>query len=163
MLTTITNKVTFARQLYYLTQPIVFTLIIIGFCLLFGRWAKVAQIGATLPFLLFVFPALIVHIQYLVRNWHTTLTIDKSQGQIVFAKRNTVYKDSIENIRKIVRTSSNITYRQPLFNDYFYYEIVFDNANTIVITCLLCDNLEALLIPVIHAPFDEKKKLFPII
>jgi hypothetical protein len=103
-----------------------------------------------LLYLIFLFPVLFLHFQYLSFNKHTYLEIaDDGQSISIIENRNVqvIKVAEIEKIefyltRALIRKSIS---RSSPFENYHYCKIILKNRKSYILTCLLAENLEVIL------------------
>lgn len=165
-----THKITAARQFDFLHMQIFFAVLAITLhVLLFGLGnSKVSETILLLwyaaTFTLFILPGLVLHISYLKTNWKARLIIEKMNNSFVYHKGNNIHKSSISDIAAITKISSYFLENSKYsFAPYFYYQVKFKNGGAVIITCLLCDELEILLGMPEHVTFSNKKIVYPLV
>ena len=141
-------KITFRQQLLLLSRLVVFWF----FFLLIGNYILKFHFDAAFIYVIIFFlvldtiPALILHIQYLTKNWNAVLTVDPNQRIVTYETTN----------KKVTYPFSQITHLDyyrgygkgtgwHAFSEYRFYKITFADKSQIVVTCLMINRIEKTL------------------
>lgn len=161
-----TYSITARSQLTYLAQPLFFiSAIFILFFWAFG-WSYVLDFILLLTFVIDSLPAAILHVQYLYKNFNSTLSIDRNTNKISYIQQNSIIEYDFTNIEQIIKVknsaSSYINARHP-FTQYFYYKIIFNDEQELIVTCLLADDLEIIFCVICPEKISTRLKFYPLI
>ena len=138
-------KIVLSQQLRLLLPMILKLIAIIGVIYLTGY-----QLTFLLLVLLFFFiflidvlPTLIVHIQYVVKNYNKLITLDIQKKTISCHSGDIIRKKSFDDVASIKYYSSFV---RPSgwhsFGEYRYYQIIFNDSTAFVVTCLMVNRIE---------------------
>jgi hypothetical protein len=118
-------------------------------------------------FLLNVLPVLLLHLQYLIKNWNVTFKIDREKKLITCqnGKKSLKYSfDDIETLKyyathgHISRRGSSLWYT---FDPYRFYKITFKDQKKVIITCLMINNIENTLEQLLEITAERKFRVLP--
>ena len=159
-----TYSITARRQFTYLAQPLFFILLfsIISY-LVFNR-TDYAIFGLLFIFVVDSLPVAILHIQYLLKNYHSKLVFDRSINQISYTKGNVHLSYDFKYIQRVIKVYSatnGYSIGKNSFRKYFYYKLIFNDGVELIVTCLLADDLEIILIPIYHKEIEQCFRIFP--
>ena len=159
-----TYTITARRQFTYLGQPLFYILLfsIISYILFNGT--GYAIFGVLFIVVVDSLPVAILHIQYLLKNNHSKLVFDRSKNQISYAKGNDHLSYDFENIQHVIKVYSSTngySIGKNSFRKYFYYKLIFNDGVELIVTCLLADDLEIILIPIYHKEIEKRFRIFP--
>src|SRR5436190_1962412 len=144
-------KITFLQQLLLLI-PFIATAIVVTiiYYYLFGfKTLDVILIAVIFfYFLVEVLPVLLVHIQYLYKNWGNILILDVDNKSILLEHRDSKKQYSFNDIKVIkyyatgghISTNGSSLYYS--FDPYRFYKIIFKDKSEMIITCLMINNIE---------------------
>lgn len=93
-------------------------------------------------FLLDILPTLLVHCQYLIRNWGATLIINKDLETVKYisSSENLTYKfEDIDHLEHIASYGGGGWYS---FGQYRYFKIVFKDGKSVIVTCLMVKDIK---------------------
>lgn len=139
-------KINFKQQITLLTPAFATAVGLIGVYLYFFH-GSLTDNAFWLVFVFFLFidflPAIALHIQYLIKNWKATLTIDTGKRQLTYENNNVKFVYSLDDIKflKYYRTYGKGSGFQS-YGMYRYYKIIFADNNEINITCLMINQIE---------------------
>jgi len=162
----LTYKITFKKQLSYLIQPLSYLLLSLTISYLLFDFTKYFITIPCLCFVLDVLPALILHFQYLHKDFKATLTFDRLQNRIAFTKKGKTLFYNFQDIYRITKVQSStygVTNARHSFTNYYYYIFVFNDKSELAITCLLANDLEIFLSAIFNSKIETRFKLFPSI
>lgn len=116
-------------------------------------------------FLTDILPALALHIQYLLKNGKSLVSINTETKEIAYKDQRQEYRFSFRDINQLHYYSS---YGRGTgvysFERYRYYRIVFsNNQNKIFITCLLMNKIEKKLEALLETEAEKHLRIFPFI
>jgi hypothetical protein len=140
-------KITFKEQVLMLLPLVLKNTIALGLIFyIFGTETHALIIIFLLFFLLDILPTVILHIQYLFKNWNSELSLNKE-------KRKLAYVSSTENLEysfdEILSVHHFASYgggtRVYSFGEYRYFKIIFKDNKQIIITCLMINNIKMTL------------------
>ena len=120
-------------------------------------------------FLLNVLPVLLLHFQYLSKNWKATLEIDTRKQLIRYTNHDETKIVSFHNISelKYFATHGHISTKGSslfyTFDPYRYYSIKSNDGTTIIVTCLMINDLENSLEPLIGIKAERKFRMVPLV
>jgi hypothetical protein len=153
------HRITIFRHLKFLFRAIFVLLCIIGifiYEIFWGGNIKSIEIIMIVVFMIGVLPSLILHVNYLKVNGNQKLKIDlhkqelllldKEWSTIKFKDINYIEIHQVETVRSIP------------YSKYYYYKIIKHDDSSIIITCLLIDNLNINNMTVLN-----KNEIFPLI
>lgn len=154
-------KITLGQQLNYLTPAFIKAALFTGvYFYLFGFTIPYSYIGVLYVYLFLlvtdILPALIVHIQYLMKKG--VLSIDRSSKMISYqsAEKNLKYTfEDIISVEHIASYGGGSWWYS--FGDYRYFKIIFKKGGELIITCLMVDDFKSTLEGLLHV--QAKKKL----
>ena len=120
-------------------------------------------------FIINVLPVLILHLQYLIKNWKSILKIDTEKSLIIYQKDKNSLKYSFNDIEtlKFYATHGHISKRGSslwyTFDPYRFYKITFRDQEEIIITCLMINNIENTLEQLLGITAERKFRMIPLI
>ncbi len=141
-------KVTFFRHISSLRYVIIFVVICIGF--IFYKYRTIGYfdpklLWITLPFLLFIIPTLILHVQYFIEERKKVVEFDNIREVVTIKKGKSTIVLDYKYIKSITKVSRNISDDGGLhwfpWANYFYYRIVYQDDTVYLITSLIADSL----------------------
>ena len=146
-------KITFRQQALLLSRLVLFWLLLI---IIAGYFLRFSFDEAFLYVIIFFFvldtiPTLVLHTQYLTRNWNAVLTVDSNQKTITYETSNCRLSypfnqiTSLDYYRGYGKGSGWYS-----FSEYRFYKITFDDKSQIVVTCLMVNGIENTLEPLLH-------------
>jgi len=94
-------------------------------------------------FIIDILPTLILHIQYLIANYHAILEIDTSQKILIYSspKKNVTYPfQKIKSLIYFNNYGNNTGFYS--FAEYKFFRIIFNDGNFINVTCLMMKNIK---------------------
>lgn len=153
-------KITLIQQILLLKQLIITNGILIALYLFY--------FGVSLPTYLFLFvfafqlikdiiPTLIVHFQYLYKNWGAVFIIDTQNQTVSYKSPVLDIKKRISEITKLQRFSSyGSGSGWYSFGYYRYYKITFNDGNKVIITCLMMNKMEKTFNDLINIELEKE-------
>jgi hypothetical protein len=112
-----------------------------------------------LTFLIDTLPALILHIQYLVKNRKVELIIDRQNDLIVYKRISNTINFSFNDIDSV---KYFVSYGRQTgvysFAIYRYYKIILSNKTEFIVTCLMINDIENTLEMLLHRSAEKKHK-----
>jgi hypothetical protein len=160
----LTYTITAKRQLSYLTLPSLYLLFCLLLSYLFFGWTLYFILLPVIVFAIDTLPALVLHIQYLFKNFDSTLILDRNTNRMTYRKGNTCLKYDFQDICQIIKVHSSTspyTNGRNSFTNYFYHKFIFKDGVDIIATCLLADDLEVILSLIYNKKVETSFKLFP--
>lgn len=162
-------KITFCSQIKSLWNIIFLSLLYFSFLTyLFGISDVITIAYLALPFIIiFVFPVMIIHINYFLRNTKIYFEINSSSLVAMEGKEKIIYK-STDITRIIIYATPNrlkdTATRSFPFEDYHYVKIIFNNGQEITLTSLLSHNLDRQIQKYFKdVTIDKISNIFPFI
>ena len=160
-------KISFIQQsilLFHLIFTI--TVLLIAFYYIFGTIFPVNGFIFLYVFLFLfeVFPTFFLHIQYLIKNRGAVLNIYPELKRLSYAQSNIVFQHSFNEIKIIEAVAS---YGKGSgwysFEEYRYCKIVFNDTSTIIVTCIMVNDIENTLERLLNRKVEKKFKFLAII
>ena len=109
-------------------------------------------------FLLDIMPALIVHVQYLIKNSGVVLTVDASQKKLTFDDKGHLTEVQFSDLTRLIRVASYGSKTGVYsFGNYRYYKLILKDGSQFIVTCLLINKIEENLISLLN--FEEEMQL----
>ena len=109
-------------------------------------------------------PALILHLQYVDKNFKARLEFDRTKNRIIYEQKNSHLEycfQDISHVIKIHSSTSGFTNTRHSFTNYYYYKFTFNDNVDLIITCLLANDLEIILSLVYDNKIESKFELLP--
>ncbi len=104
-----------------------------------------AVIGISI-FIILSAPQLIIHFQYMLKNWNDTLIIDEKNESFEYYHHGKIYSINFNDIKYFNQNLSHKTYNnQTLFFPwlaYNYVNIILHDGQSFYITCFLIDRFK---------------------
>jgi hypothetical protein len=138
--------ISFKQHFMLLIQPILLYVIIVGMVYYWYHKFNFIPLVITLSsvFLLDTLPALILHIQYLIKNYKAIVLLNTTDR--TFSYRSFKQKEKVSNFSDIKLLEYYVSYARKMgiysFARYRYYKIILSNDEEIVITCLMINDIE---------------------
>ena len=146
MATTQTFTVTLRQQCILLSLLVIKNSILAGAYIYYFGWdvpTRLLYYVFAFLFLIDILPTIVVHIQYLVKNWRSVLTIDTEKKILRYERSGTSLERSFDQINSMHYYGSygrgSGVYS---FESYRYVRIVLNDGSQIIITCLMVNNVE---------------------
>jgi|SRR5688572_15742394 len=139
-------KITVKQQLLLLIPFLTMNSVIVLFCYYLFREMSLDALVLFLfifVFVFFILPPLVIHLQYLGKNWKATVRIDNANKIITYQNNKGVLQYSfadIENLKYYATYGHISTKGRSLwytFDPYRFYQITFKNEKKVIITCLM--------------------------
>ena len=138
--------VTFRQQCILLSLLVIKNSVLAGAYIYYFGWNVPAwqmyYVFAFL-FLIDILPTIIIHIQYLIKNWKCVLTIDTEKRILSYGRPGTSLEYSFDGIHSLHYYGS---YGRGTgvysFESYRYVRIVLNDGSQIIITCLMVNKIE---------------------
>lgn len=157
-------RITLKQQLMLLWQPIVVYISVIIIWIYFLNYPFCNDALYVMCGFLFFFdtvPALILHIQYLIKNRRTLLFIDEANRTITYEnpkkKAENIQFSDINCLEYYVSNVRNTGIYS--FCRYRYCKIILKNGEEFVITCLMVNDIKNTLELLLHLKSEEKLKI----
>jgi hypothetical protein len=115
-------------------------------------------------FILDILPTLIVHIQYLFKNWKSVLTINNENKKLTYVSRfdNLEYSfDDILSFQHIASYGGGTGVYS--FGEYRYFKILFKDNKQIIITCLMINNIKTTLEKLLGIVPEKRLRIIALI
>ncbi|WP_159090843.1 hypothetical protein [Aquimarina aquimarini] len=110
----------------------------------------------------YLLPLLVLFFNYKKENNKTILEV--INNKFTYKKKNKTIEFSFSDIEKVVLNLSFPLYHRDIrlffWDEYYYAEIKLKNGKSIIITCLLCDEIET-LIP--KNLIERRRRIFQVI
>jgi hypothetical protein len=109
-------------------------------------------------------PALVLHLQYVDKNFKAKLEFDRTKNRIIYQQKNNRLDYSFQDISQVIKIHSStfgFTNARHSFTNYYFYKFVFNDNVDLIITCLLANDLEIMLGLIYDKETESKFKLFP--
>jgi len=146
MTTTQSFTVTLKQQLILLSLLIVKNSILAGAYIYYFGWdvpTRLLYYVFAFLFLIDILPTIVVHIQYLIKNWKCVLTIDTEKRILRYGRPGTSREYSFDGIHSL---HYYVSYGRGTgvysFESYRYVRIILNDGSQIIITCLMVNKIE---------------------
>jgi hypothetical protein len=160
-------KITLLKQILVLIQPIItYGLLMLWYKYYIGGAFFHDMVFVSIVLILFTFdllPAIVLHIQYLIKNRGSVLTINSIDKTIL-------YQSGEIDLNKKFSEISSIEYHAGYgggswysFSAYRYFKIIFNDKSEIIITCLMIPNIKAEFNNLFQIEFINKISLLPLL
>jgi hypothetical protein len=94
-------------------------------------------------FFIDILPTIILHLQYLIKNWRATFFIFSEAKRLEYRKGSTVLSYSFEDIYSLqyfYNLGKGSGWNS--FGEYRFYKIIFKDKTEMVITCLMINDID---------------------
>jgi hypothetical protein len=115
------------------------------------------------------FPVVILHTQYLIKNWNAILIIDTDKETFEFILHKKKYHYAFKDIEqlKYYATSGHISVKGSsfwyTFDPYRFFKIILKDHTEIIVTCLMMNNIENRLEKLLQIEATRKFRALPLI
>lgn len=157
-------KVSYSQQINLLAPMLLKNLAVVALMIIvrLGEFATVLTL--LIVFLIDILPTLIIHIQYLTKNWKNTLTIDRRNRVISLERDAKINRQSLEDITAVNRYLSYVrSTGWHSFGPYRYYKINFKDGTEYIITCLMIEDIESNLGEILPFASDDHFRVMALI
>jgi hypothetical protein len=155
--------VTLKQQLLLLIQPVCAYIFILTGLYLYSHELsfRTSEIAIIFIFLSDTLPALILHVQYLLKNSGTLLFIDEVNRTVTYENSNNKVEhitfndiDSLEYYVSSVRNTGIYSFAR-----YRFFKMILKNGNELIITCLMVNDIQNTLELLLHSKAEKKLKI----
>lgn len=160
-------KITFKQQLLLILPLILKNGILFGIYFYFFGFEFSSSFYAYILFFIIlfdIFPTILVHIQYLLKNRSVILAIDKDVRELTYNSPLRVLKYSFDDIHTVQHFASYGggagVYS---FGEYRYFKIIFKDNVEVIITCLMINNIKNILPNLLGVEVDKKLRVVAFI
>lgn len=155
-------QLAFGRQLYLLFWPLLCLAVglpFLGTLFVAGplsgfEWALLAGLGAVV--LGFSVPALVLHLQYYLRNHATTLVFDPKRNQLEVYEQGQQIRFGKSDLQRVERVTCSS--RRLFWSSYDYLRLHLHDGQVLTITSLLT-NLDPLALFLRNTPLERNSRL----
>ncbi len=155
-------RVNLGQQLRLLLQPVLLHLGIIGIVYYRYHTISLGPLLITLGgiFLFDTLPALILHVQYLNKNYKAEFSINTIDRTFSYLSKQEEKKYSFSEIKLL---EYYVSYARKTgiysFARYRYYKIVLTNGDVIVVTCLMINDIENTIESLLRIKAEKELKV----
>ncbi len=146
-------------------KPLIFHLVgttIMVLCLACLHFQKEMIFVFEIIWIIYTLPVLYLHLEYYLWNWN--LLVDINDDSIKITKNGKQKTYPLDNLSRILVYKSasldNGGIQILPLESYFYAKILTKHNEVIIITCLICPNLEDVIMKLNGIPYERKKKIF---
>ena len=159
--------ITFKQQLLLLDSVIIKNSILLGIYLYYFGWnipTPFLYYVIAFLFLIDVFPVIILHTQYLIKNWKCVLLIDSEKRILKYTSSGKLEHHTFDDITIL---HYYVSYGRGTgwysFESYRYFRIVFNDKSEVIITCLMINRIEKKLEQLFGVKAEKHLRVLAII
>ena len=162
-------RITLKQQLLLLTPALIKYGLFGGIYLFFFGFSLPTPIYLYAFLVLFVIdllPAIILHVQYLVKNWTVILTIDTKSKTVFYQSKETSFTQNFDDIflaEYVMSYGFKGSAGFYSFAEYRYQKIYFKDGTSIIITCLMINDIKNTLEMLLRLKAKEKFKIIAFV
>lgn len=166
METTQSFTITLKQQLILLSLGVIKTSLFVVGCLYYFDWKITMPLYYGLAFLGLtdILPTIIVHIQYLIRNWKCALLLDTGDRILTYKSPGKSLEYSFDDINSL---HYYFSYGRGSgwysFESYRYCRIVFNDQSQVIVTCLMINKIEKKLGQLPGIDMDKHPRVLALI